>query len=260
MDANSRNLMQLFIEQLSDYALIALDADGRVLTWNVGAHAILGEGASDDIVGRHISEFYSTEDVAAALDDAVTWGRHEVIGHVVGQHGAEFEVHGLLRPVCDRQNRLLGFGMLARNVDSAKRLTASKANTAANAAVCGQGKMLVVDDDEAIRTEIREKLESFGYQVVEASNGPEAIGLLADTPDIDLLFTDVVMPGGMNGRQVAEQARRVRPDLKVLFTSGYNEEALVQSGKIESNSTLVVKPYRMNELTRKMHALLETTS
>ena len=249
--------MQLFIEQLSDYALIALDAEGRVLSWNVGAQAVLGNGASDDIVGRHISEFYKTEDIAAALDEAVTWGRHEVTGHVVGPHGAEFEVHGLLRPVCDLQNRLLGFGMLARNVVGSKRITASKAGTAANAPVCGQGKILVVDDDDLVRTEIREKLTSFGYQVVEASNGPQAIDLLTDTPDIDLLFTDVVMPGGMNGRQVAEQARRVRPDLKVLFTSGYCEEALVQAGKIEANSTLVVKPYRMNDLTRKMHALLE---
>ncbi len=259
IDANSRQVMQLFIEQLSEYALIALDADGRVLSWNVRAQAILGDAASDEIIGRHISEFYKTEDIAAALDDAVTWGRHEVMGHVVGAHGVEFEVHGLLRPVCDVQNRLLGFGMLARDVDSSKRLTANKAETAANAPLRGQGTILVVDDDDLVRTEIQERLTSFGYRVIEASNGPEAIQLLADTPDIDLLFTDVVMPGGMNGRQVAAEARRVRPNLKVLFTSGYCEEALLQAGKIEANAALVVKPYRMNDLTRKMHALMEAT-
>ncbi len=259
-DANSRQLMQIFIEQLSDYALIGLDADGRVLTSNAGAQAILGH-ASDEIVGRHISEFYKTEDIATALEDAVTWGRNEVMGHVVSKHGVEFEVHSLLRPVCDLQNRLLGFGMLARDVDSSKRIAAKRPRAAANVTpLHGQAKILVVDDDDLVRAEIREKLTSFGYRVIEAANGPEAIELLADTPDIDLLFTDVVMPGGMNGREVAQEARSIRPNLKVLFTSGYAEDALVQAGKIEANSALVVKPYRMNDLTRKIHALVGTTS
>ena len=89
-----------------------------------------------------------------------------------------------------------------------------------------------------------------------ASNGPDALEILARTPDIDLLFTDVVMPGGLNGREVAEEARKIRPGLKVLFTSGYFEGALVRDGALETSVRLLVKPYRKKELAEKIEDVL----
>jgi CheY-like chemotaxis protein len=120
-----------------------------------------------------------------------------------------------------------------------------------------QGKefILLVEDDPLVQDYSEQLLLSLGYKVVVASNGEEALALLDKHPDLDLLFTDIVMPGSMNGRQLADEARRRRPDLKVLFTSGYTENAIVHQGRLDPGVNLISKPYLRKQLADKLRAL-----
>lgn len=116
--------------------------------------------------------------------------------------------------------------------------------------------MLLVEDDELVRAYAVQLLNDLGYQVIEASDGPQAIELLHRHADVDLLFTDVVMPGGMGGREVAQEAQRLRPGLPVLYTSGYTENAIVHHGRLDPGVLLLVKPYRRADLARRVRQAL----
>jgi CheY-like chemotaxis protein len=93
-----------------------------------------------------------------------------------------------------------------------------------------------------------EQLASLGYRVLTAGNGPEALSLLEEHSGIDLLFTDIVMPGGMSGREVAEEVQRRDPAVRVLYTSGYTEDAILHHGRLDRSVLLLSKPYRRAEL------------
>ncbi len=118
--------------------------------------------------------------------------------------------------------------------------------------------ILVVEDDEALRGYATEILRELGYRVVEAENGAAALDIIEQMSDIDLLFTDVVMPGGMNGRQLADAAVVRRPDLKVLFTTGYTVDGIVHDGRLDSGIDLIGKPYSFEQLAAKIRASLDT--
>jgi CheY-like chemotaxis protein len=120
----------------------------------------------------------------------------------------------------------------------------------------GSETILVVEDDEEIRRHAESELTELGYHVLSARDGPEAIEIIQATPDIDLLFTDVIMPGGMNGRQLAEAATRLQPQLKILYTSGFAEEVFVQPGRKEPTLSLLQKPYQRTDLARKVREVL----
>ena len=117
--------------------------------------------------------------------------------------------------------------------------------------------ILVVEDDAALRTHATETLRELGYQVIEAAGGAAALEALRSQPGIDLLFTDVVMPGGMNGRQLAEEAHRLQPDLKVLFTTGYTRNAIVHHGRLDPGIDLISKPYSFHALASHIRARLD---
>ncbi|MFN4354456.1 ATP-binding protein [Parvibaculum sp.] len=121
----------------------------------------------------------------------------------------------------------------------------------------GTGHILVVEDDELVRQNVLHQLADLGYHVTGAENGAKALHILKADESIDLLFTDVVMPGGMNGRQLAEAAAKLRPGLKVLFTSGYTENAIVHQGRLDRGVQLVSKPYRREELAAKIRKVLD---
>jgi hypothetical protein len=114
----------------------------------------------------------------------------------------------------------------------------------------GNSHILVVEDDDLVRDQVRRQLMILGYRVTTASQGREALRRLAETPDMDLMLTDVVMPGGMNGRQLADHARLLKPGLRVLFTSGYTEDAIVRGSVLDAD--LLPKPYRRAELGRRV--------
>lgn len=116
--------------------------------------------------------------------------------------------------------------------------------------------ILVVEDDAMVRRYVESQLLSLGYQVVSARNGPQGLDILQHRPDIDLLFTDMVMPGGMTGCDLADRARAIRPDLRVLYTSGYTETAVVHHGRLDLGGQLLSKPYRREELAAKLQAAL----
>ena len=117
--------------------------------------------------------------------------------------------------------------------------------------------ILVVEDDAALRAYTTEILTELGYRVLVASSGSVALEILDRTPDVDLLFTDIVMPGGMNGRQLADEVLRRRPTLKVLFTTGYTRNAIVHHGRLDPGVDLITKPYSFDDLGRKVRAMLD---
>jgi signal transduction histidine kinase/DNA-binding response OmpR family regulator len=116
--------------------------------------------------------------------------------------------------------------------------------------------ILVVEDDEDVRAQTADSLRELGYRVVEAPDGPRALTVLDQDHSIKLLFTDVGLPGGMNGRQLADEARRRRPQLNVLFTTGYARNAIVHHGRLDPGVELIVKPYTYLALARKIKAML----
>jgi len=138
--------------------------------------------------------------------------------------------------------------------------------TAENASVLhiqpqiGNESILVVEDDELVRNYVISQLEFMGYKVISASNGSEAMEIIQSDADIDLLFTDVVMPGGMSGRELSDKAQRIRPQLKVLFTSGYTENSIVHHGRLDPGVMLLSKPYSRDELTTKIRKSLQNES
>ncbi len=122
----------------------------------------------------------------------------------------------------------------------------------------GTETILLVEDDELVRQYASTQLSMLGYRVMVASNGLEAMDIVNQHDDIDLLFTDVVMPGGINGPTLARQACERRPRLKVLYTSGYTQNAIVHHGRLDAGVLLLSKPYHRAELARMVRQALDT--
>jgi len=123
--------------------------------------------------------------------------------------------------------------------------------------VPGRGAVLLVEDDLEVAKVARMFLKSLGYDVLEAYTGPRALDIIKRGDPIDLLFTDVVLPDGMNGAEVARAAQALRPGLKVLFASGYSEHVLMHRGRLDEGVVLLQKPYRRQELADALRVVLE---
>jgi PAS domain S-box-containing protein len=117
--------------------------------------------------------------------------------------------------------------------------------------------VLVLEDDDDVRANSVECLRELGYRVVEAHDGPSALRLLERQTRVDLLFSDVVLPGGLTGAQVAAQARELRPDLKVLFTTGYARNAIIHQGRLDKGVQLITKPFSFSDLAAKVRDVLD---
>lgn len=118
--------------------------------------------------------------------------------------------------------------------------------------------ILVVEDDSLVREYVVTQLGKLGYRVYDAPNGHDALKILKQVPEIDLLFTDIVMPGGMSGRALASAAHTIKPELKILFTSGYTENAILHNGKLGPGVELLSKPYRRDDLAAKLRKVMES--
>jgi signal transduction histidine kinase len=114
----------------------------------------------------------------------------------------------------------------------------------------GDESILIVEDDALVREYVVTQISRLGYDTLAASNATEALAIINGPERIDLLFTDVIIPGGMNGRQLAIQALAQRPGLKVLYTSGYTENAIVHHGRLDAGVLLLPKPYLSSDLAR----------
>lgn len=120
----------------------------------------------------------------------------------------------------------------------------------------GEETIIVAEDDHDVRTTAVAILRELGYRVHEASDGEGALRLMRSLPKVDVLFTDVIMPGAVRGVELARQAQEIAPDIIVLFTSGYTENALGKEGMLDSSIHLLNKPYRHEQLASMIRSLL----
>jgi nitrogen-specific signal transduction histidine kinase len=129
-----------------------------------------------------------------------------------------------------------------------------------SAARRGTETILLVEDDDLVRQHVGIQLKGLGYRIIEAEDGPRALVVLEQRRDIALLFTDVMMPGGMNGRELAERATATWPQLRVLFSSGYSNEMLMENGRLIDGVALLPKPYSRRQLADKVREALDGTA
>jgi PAS domain S-box-containing protein len=122
--------------------------------------------------------------------------------------------------------------------------------------VCGTETIFVVEDDALVRDFVIAQLHSLGYTTISAADGKQALARIESGIAFDLLFTDVIMPGGLNGRELADEVAKRRPGIKVLYTSGYTDDAIVHHGRLDEGVLLLSKPYRKSELARMVRVAL----
>ena len=262
MNANERDLVHRFVDDMTDYAIVILDVQGRVLTWNAGARALFGY-TSDEIVGRRFTMLHTKGDnllgkPETALGDALQWGRHDTTGSMLRKDGSRLQARLILRPLSDTWQRHVGFGLLAHDVEAGTRPAVTvepEVVATAPARPTTRARILVVDDNSGVLEEATDQLTRLGYEVVSASSGADAL-IVLEREEFDLLFTDVVMPGDLAGRDLAVKASELQPGLKVLFASGYFEGALVSKGALETDVQFIAKPYRMKALAQKVEEVL----
>ncbi|MEA2744367.1 MAG: hypothetical protein QOG25_2738, partial [Acetobacteraceae bacterium] len=114
----------------------------------------------------------------------------------------------------------------------------------------------IVDDEPSVRMQVTDVLQEHGYNTIEAEDGASGLKVLQSAARIDLLISDVGLPGGMNGRQMADAARIGRPDLKVLFITGYAPSAVVGSGRLEQGMQVMTKPFALDALAARVNDLI----
>ncbi len=132
---------------------------------------------------------------------------------------------------------------------------------ATDAAPVARGEtVFVVEDDPDLRTLAVALLSNLGYRVMAAATGPAALEQLGSAAGIDLLLTDVMLPGGMNGRVLATEVVRRHPEIKVLYMSGYTENAIAHHGRLDSDAELLQKPFRRTDLARAVRKVLDSSS
>lgn len=141
--------------------------------------------------------------------------------------------------------------------DLSRRPVAGEQAAAQSSAGGGSETILVVEDHDGLREYSAGVLRELGYNVLEAADAETGLDLLEEQPDVDLLFTDVVLPG-LNGRQLADEAKKLVPHLKILFTTGYTRNAIVHDGRLDEGVTLVTKPFTYNAIASKVRSVLDS--
>jgi len=202
-----------------------------------------GAGMTAEVVERAFEPFFSTkgEGKGSGLGLSMVYG-------FVKQSGGHIKIYA---------EPGLGTAIKLYFPRARQGATPAAIETERGTVVGGGEHVLVVEDEPLVRAHVESLLLGLGYRVTTAANGPAAMAVLERRADIDLLFTDVVMPGGMNGRELAEAAARLRPGLEVLFTSGYTENAIVHHGRLDPGVQLLSKPYRRRDLARKLRLVLD---
>lgn len=201
-----------------------------------------GCGMSPEIVERAFEPFFTTKDVGKGSG----LGLSMVYGFAKQSNG---HVNIYSEPGLGTSIRL--YLPLVREADAPAPIRSE------DRTIGGNERVLVVEDDAFVRSHAIASLEGIGYRVIVARDGPEAIALLRGGAECDLLFTDLVMPGGMNGWEVAAVARELNPKLKVLFTSGYPLETLSSRGQADPAARILSKPYRIADLAKRVREVLD---
>ena len=203
-----------------------------------------GTGMPPDVVERAFDPFFTTKPIGAGTGLGLS-----MIFGFVQQSGGQARIYS---EVGQGTNVCL---YLPREHADAETSQEATRDAALPRAEHGE-RVLVVDDEPTVRMFIVEILEDLGYQSLEAADGAAGLRVLQSNVAIDLLITDVGLPGGMNGRQMADAARVARPDLKVLFITGYAENAVLSHGHLDPGMHVITKPFAMDALASRIKALL----
>jgi len=214
-----------------------------------GPHVMLavgdtGAGMAPKVLERAFEPFFTTKEAGkgSGLGLSIVYG-------LVKQSGGHITIHS--QPEQGTTVRLY----LPTIKASAQPATEARP---ADGSIEGRGEtILVVEDDPEVRLFAVNALRMLGYNPVPASDAESALQVLATTPDIALLFTDIVMPGAMDGVKLAEEAQRLYPGLRVLYTTGYTEHALLGAGHRAADVEVLTKPYRKADLGKKLRLLLK---
>lgn len=225
-----------------DYA--ALHPEAKPGDYAMIAVSDTGTGIAPELIERIFEPFFTTKETGKGSG----LGLSMVYGFVRQSQG-----HLELSSELGRGTRFTLY-LPAASADQADMLTSDRG---AGDLSQGDENVLVVDDDGLVREHVGSLFESLGYHVVLASNGDEALAVLEERDDIDLLFTDVVMPGSLNGRQLAERALSRWPRLRVLYSSGYAQDTLTRDGRLMEGVALLSKPYSKLELATKARSILD---
>jgi PAS domain S-box-containing protein len=203
-----------------------------------------GAGIAPDLVPRIFEPFFTTKDVGQGTG----LGLATVFG-IVEQHNGWIEVESRVGAGTD-------FHVYLPRLDGEAPASGRRPEEAGDD--LGTETILLVEDEAAVRSLVSHVLTRRGYTVLEAASGPEALAMwTAHRAEIDLLLTDMVMPAGMSGRELAANLRADRPRLKVLFSSGYTDEMLEGDSSLRDGANFIGKPYATAELARKVRACLD---
>jgi PAS domain S-box-containing protein len=203
-----------------------------------------GVGMSPDVVARAFEPFFTTKEVGKGTG----LGLSMVYGFIK-QSGGNVTIYSEVGK--GTVIRLL----LPRATDAAQ--TDVSAAQAQGTAAAGDATILVVEDDAKVRAVTVAFLATLGYRTLDAGTGHEALTILAAHPEVALLLSDVILAGGETGPEVAEAARRLRPDLKIMFASGYTEDALERNGHLDPDVALLRKPFTKSALSTKVKEALD---
>jgi len=250
------NQLENSILNLAVNARDAMDGGGKLLieTENAqrddGQFVVLkvtddGSGMDAATVERAFEPFFTTKDVGKGTG----LGLSMVYGFVKQSGG---DVRILSEP-----GRGTSVQMYFPRLPASAAQAEGEEDAAPVPSALGKERILVCEDDEDVRAYSIEVLRELGYDVVEAADGAAALALLEKGEAVDLLFTDVVLPGGLTGEMVAKRARALRPDLPVLFTTGYARKAISRNGRLDPDIELIAKPFTYGELAARVRDLLD---
>jgi PAS domain S-box-containing protein len=202
-----------------------------------------GTGMAPDVIARAFDPFFTTKPIGQGTGLGLS-----MIYGFVRQSGGQVRIYSELGQgtmVCLYLPRHVGAADQDEEIDEAEPPRAEQGES-----------VLIVDDEPTVRMLMTEVLEDLGYRAIEAADGAAALRVLQSDARIDLLVTDVGLPGGINGRQVADAGRTVRPDLKVLFITGYAENAVVSHGHLLPGMQVMTKPFGLDELANRIKELI----
>jgi signal transduction histidine kinase len=210
-----------------------------------------GSGIAPDKIDRVFEPFFTTKEVGKGTGLGLAMvhgfvkqsGGHIRIYSEVG-HGTTVKIYLPRLPSKEESAAAPAPTPAQRNAEGDARARAGET-------------ILLVEDNEGVRAYTKPTLEELGYRLLDAADAKQALQVLGAAARIDLLFTDVVLPGGMSGRELADRIARERPTLPVLFTTGYTRNAIIHHGRLDPDVNLLTKPYTQQDLARKIRQLLD---
>ena len=206
-----------------------------------------GTGMTPDVIAHAFDPFFTTKPIGQGTGLGLS-----IIHGFVRQSGGQVRIYsevGKGTTMCLYFPRFVGINVEADPSEEDYVAESGRGET-----------VLVIDDEPTVRMLMVEELEDAGYVVIEASDGLAGLKILQSEARVDVLVTDVGLPGGMNGRQLAEAARATRPSLNVLFITGFAENAAIGHGHLEPRMQVMAKPFVMAALANKVRELMEETS